>query len=300
MSKRLPEWLKVRLPGERGELMQVAARLRKHKLNTVCTGARCPNLAECWASGTATIMILGRECTRNCRYCAVPTAVSPAAPDYGEPDQVALAIADLGLKYAVITSVTRDDLPDGGAAHFAATVVAIKARAPATKVELLIPDFRGDEEALRLVINSGADLIGHNLETVRRLTATVRDRSASYQQSLDVLAWLAGHGAVIKTALLLGLGESRTEIEETLTEAYEAGVRHVALGQYLAPSRDHVPVVRYWTPDEFTEFGNIATRMGYLSAASGPLVRSSYKAEEFAGVHITRPSCGPLPVPRPP
>ena len=298
MVERLPEWLKVRLPGDRGDLKQVASQLRKHQLNTVCTGARCPNLAECWASGTATIMILGRECTRNCRYCAVPTAVLPAPPDPGEPARVAAAVAELGLKYVVITSVTRDDLSDGGAAQFAATVVAIKARAPALKVELLIPDFQGNKGALKRCVDAGADLIGHNLETVRRLTGTVRDRSASYSRSLTVLAWLAGHGAVVKTALLLGLGESRAEIGETLAEAYAAGARHVALGQYLAPSRNHTPVRRYWTPEEFAEFGRMATGMGYQSVASGPLVRSSYKAEEFAGVHLTRQSCDSLPLPR--
>lgn len=280
---RLPPWLKVRVPSDGGALKEVARTLREKCLNTVCTGAKCPNLAECWACGTATLMILGKECTRNCRFCAVPTNSSPGPPDAGEPTHVAQMVAELGLKYAVITSVTRDDLDDHGAGHFVATVRAIRAAAPGIRVELLIPDFAAREELVAEVCRCGADVIGHNLETVARLTPLVRDRRASYDRSLEVLRLASRHSPSVKTSLLLGLGESREEIMDSLAEAYAVGVRHVALGQYLAPSFEHTPVERYWTPAEFEELGDAARRMGYLSVASGPLVRSSYRAEEFAG-----------------
>jgi len=281
--KRLPEWLKVRLPTDAGAHKEVVRALRQGGLNTVCTGARCPNLAECWACGTATLMILGKECSRNCRFCAVPTNSSPSPPEENEPAHVGRMVARLGLKYVVVTSVTRDDLPDQGAGHFVSTVHAINKEAPATRVELLIPDLGARAELVEQVSLSGADVVGHNLETVRRLTPLVRDGRASYQRSLDVLRMSAGHGVAVKTALLLGLGETAAEVMESLAEAYEVGVRHAALGQYLAPSAKHVPVERYWEPSEFVELEEAARNMGYHSVAAGPLVRSSYRAEEFAG-----------------
>lgn len=285
MGQRLPDWLKVRLPSDRGLLKEVAGRLRHHGLNTVCTGARCPNLADCWACGTATIMLLGQECTRNCTFCAIGSTSLPPPPDPAEPEAVATAIAELGLRYAVLTSVTRDDLPDGGASHFAQTVRAINACAPQVKVELLIPDLQGHEQALSVIRDAGADVVGHNLETVARLTPQCRDGRASYARSLAVLRSLAERagGPAIKTSLLLGLGETREEVVETLHEAFGVGTRHIALGQYLAPTRGHTPVARYWSPEEFAEVAEVARKMGYESVASGPLVRSSYRADQYTG-----------------
>lgn len=287
MTKRLPPWLKVRLPRAQGKVKQVAGLLRDSGLATVCTEAKCPNRADCWSCGTATFIILGRECTRNCRFCAVETASCPAPPDPAEPVRVAEVVRELELNYAVVTSVTRDDLDDHGANHFAATVRAIKAATPSTKVELLIPDFQAVPQSLDTVVGSAPNIVGHNLETVRRLTPLVRDRLACYGRSLEVLAYLAAAGATVKTALLLGLGESREEVVESIQEAFRAGTRHLALGQYLAPSAQHEPVARYWTPEEFDELGDLARNMGYVSVASGPLVRSSYKAEEYAGRSLT-------------
>jgi lipoic acid synthetase len=288
MSQRLPEWLKTRLPSDTGEVKRVARLLRERHLATVCTGAKCPNLADCWACGTATLMVLGRECTRNCRFCAVPTEARPAPPDPAEPRHVAEVVAELGLRYAVITSVTRDDLPDGGAAHFAAVVRAIKEACPETVVELLIPDLGGSAEALAVVAGSGAEVVGHNLETTRRLTGLVRDGRADYDRSLEVLRRLASHPAkpAVKTALLLGLGETDEEVEEALRQAFDAGARHVAMGQYLAPSSAHHPVVRYRTPEEFEALGERALALGFETAASAPFVRSSYKAEAFIGSRL--------------
>jgi len=257
----------------------VAGLLRERGLHTVCTSAKCPNIGECWARGTATIMILGKVCTRGCRFCSVATdGLLP--PDPEESARVAEALERLGLKYAVITSVTRDDLPDGGATHFAATVQAIRAACFETKVELLIPDFGGDLAALDVVLSSAPDVVGHNLETVRRLTPKVRHPRADYDTSLSVLKHISANGTVAKTALLLGLGETLEEVHQSLEDAFGVGVRRIALGQYLAPSSAHAPVERYWTPAEFDALADTARRMGYTWVASGPLVRSSYKAEE--------------------
>jgi lipoic acid synthetase len=284
MPRRLPDWFKVRLPADDGELKRVAGLLRRHRLATVCTSARCPNLAECWGCGTATIMILGRECTRHCRFCAVSTSASPPAPDPGEPEQVAQAICSLGLRYAVLTSVTRDDLPDHGAGHYAATVQAIRRLCADTTVELLIPDLAGCQDLLQVILDAQPHLVGHNLETVRRLTPLVRDPRTSYDRSLQLLSLIAGSGVPTKTSLLLGLGETEAEVHQALGEAFAAGVRAVALGQYLAPSKSHVPVERYLTPAEFDAHAAFARKLGYTSVASGPRVRSSYRAEEFAGM----------------
>jgi len=234
-------------------------------------------------------MILGQKCTRNCGFCAVDSNIHPPPLDPAEPEEVARAVAELGLKYAVLTSVTRDDLPDGGATHFAQTVAAIQINSPETRIELLIPDLQGDIEAIAVIRESGAEVIGHNLETVARLTPLCRDGRASYDRSLSVLRELAtGRGGPeVKTALLLGLGESEAEVIETIQEAYEAGTRHLAMGQYLAPSTNHTAVERYWTPAEFYALGERARKMGFRSVASGPLVRSSYKADQFAGKRLT-------------
>ncbi|MBM4353565.1 MAG: lipoyl synthase [Deltaproteobacteria bacterium] len=283
MPRRIPDWFKVRLPSDDGDLKQVAGLLRKHRLATVCTSARCPNLAECWGSGTATIMILGRECTRHCRFCAVATSATPSPPDPDEPEQVARAVGSLGLKYAVVTSVTRDDLPDHGAGHYAAVVAAMRTHCPQTRVELLIPDLCGRADLLGIILDSRPHVVGHNLETVRRLTPLVRDPRTSYDRSLRLLALVAESGMPARTALLLGLGETDLEVRESLREAFDAGVRHVAMGQYLAPSKAHAPVDRYVTPDEFEALADFARGLGFDSVAAGPKVRSSYRAEEYAG-----------------
>lgn len=276
----LPPWLKVRLPSDQGELKRVARVLRRMGLHTVCTAARCPNIAECWGCGTATVMILGKECTRNCRFCAVQTSRSPSPPDPAEPARVSEMVLELKLRYVVITSVTRDDLPDQGAKHFAATVHEIRRRCPGTRVELLIPDFRGDERLLEVIVRAGADVVGHNLETVRRLTPLVRDPRTSYDRSLSVLWYLSSHRVVTKTAFLLGLGETREELLESFADARSVGVQRLALGQYLAPSVRHVPVARYLAPEEFDELAEAARSFGFTHVASGPFVRSSYKAGE--------------------
>ena len=288
-SLRLPAWLKVRLPGDDGELKRVARILREQGLNTVCTAAKCPNLAECWARGTATVMILGANCTRGCRFCAVGTSAAPAATAASEPRKVAELVARLRLSYVVVTSVTRDDLDDRGAGQFAATVAEIRDLRPQARVELLIPDLSGDPLLLDQVLSARADVLGHNLETVRRLTPMVRDPRTDYDRSLRVLSYLAGKGTAVKTSLLLGLGEVEKEVLATLNEAYEAGVRHLALGQYLRPSPRHAPVERYWTPDEFVLLKESARRIGYASVAAGPLVRASYRAEQFAGGALGEP-----------
>jgi lipoic acid synthetase len=279
---RLPEWFKVSLPADAGALRKVAQVLREHRLHSVCTSAKCPNLAECWQRGTATIMVLGNRCTRACRFCAVEHAREPLPPDAQEPARVARAVESLGLKLAVVTAVTRDDLPDGGAAHLAAVVRAVRSRCPAVGIELLVPDFRGSLAALDLLAAARPDVAGHNLECVRRLTPLVRDVRASYDGSLAVLQGFAGRGLCTKTALLLGLGETDEELEETLRDARAAGVRHVAMGQYLAPSSRHVPVARYRTPEVFARLGARARSLGFESVACGPRVRSSYRAEQFS------------------
>ncbi|MFH1531445.1 MAG: lipoyl synthase [Pseudomonadota bacterium] len=279
---RKPPWLKVKIPTG-GPYVETAKVLRGLRLHTVCREARCPNAAGCWAAGTATIMILGDRCTRACRFCAVGTQTEPPPPDPGEPSRVAAAIQRLDLRYAVITSVTRDDLPDGGAAHFAAVVRACRDAAPQTRIELLIPDLGGDTDALEVVAGAGPDVVGHNLETVRRLSAETRDPRTDYDRSLRVLAQLARRGVETKSALLLGLGEAGAEVSETLADLRRVGVRHVALGQYLAPSRDHLPVREYVTPEAFDAWGARCREMGFTSVASGPLVRSSYMAAEVVG-----------------
>ena len=279
---RKPPWLKVKIPTG-GPYAETAKILRGHRLHTVCREARCPNAAGCWAAGTATIMILGDECTRACRFCAVGTRTEPPAPDSGEPARVAAALKQLALRYAVITSVTRDDLHDGGASHFAAVVRACRGASPGTRIELLIPDLRGDTAALDVIAGACPDVVGHNLETIRRLSREIRDPSTDYDLSLGVLEHLAQRGVETKSALLLGLGETDDEVTATLTDLRSVGVRHVALGQYLAPSAEHTPVKAYVPPEAFDCWRTRCREMGFTSVASGPLVRSSYMAAEIVG-----------------
>jgi lipoic acid synthetase len=276
-----PPWLKVRLPGL-GQYYEVRRELRRLGVHTVCEEARCPNAAECWGSGTATFLILGDRCTRGCRFCAVESGHPAGPPETDEPERVAEAAGQLGLRYVVVTSVDRDDLVDGGAAHFARVVRAILARIPAGAVEVLTPDFGGDEGALATVAASGAQVLGHNLETVRSLTPSLRDRRCSYDRSLAVLARYRALAprALCKSSLLLGLGESEAEVAQALADLRAAGVDWVTLGQYLRPTRKHAPVRCFVEPARFDALAALARELGFPLVTAGPLVRSSYRAAE--------------------
>jgi lipoic acid synthetase len=274
-----PEWLKVKIPnGE--EYFRLKTLMREHKLNTVCQGARCPNIGECWGAGTATFMILGEVCTRACKFCAVKTGM-PEEYDTDEPGRIAAAIKELGLKYAVITSVDRDDLEDGGAHIFAETILQTRKACGDIRIEVLIPDFRGSVDALRTVVEAKPDVLGHNVETVPRLYRKARAGS-SYPRSLAHLRNAKSFGvpAITKSGLMLGLGENRAEIRDVLNDLREAAVDIVTLGQYLQPTKEHLPVDRFYTPDEFDEYREYAYSLGFRHVASGPLVRSSYHAEQ--------------------
>jgi lipoic acid synthetase len=272
---------------------EIKARLRELKLNTVCEEARCPNLGECWGGGdghtaTATIMLMGDTCTRGCRFCAVKTSKAPPPLDPAEPANVAAAVAQWGLDYVVLTSVDRDDLPDQGSSHFAETVAGLKAAAPRLLVEALVPDFRGDEACVARVALSGLDVFAHNVETVPRLQSTVRDRRANWEQSISVLvaakraAAAAGNSRLVtKTSIMLGVGETPAEVMDALQRLRAAGVDVVTLGQYMRPTKGHMPVADYVTPEAFAGWQRAATDMGFLYAAAGPMVRSSYRAGEL-------------------
>jgi len=276
-----PEWLRISLQSGM-EYSETRSRLRRLKLHTICEEARCPNIFECWNGGTATILLMGSTCTRGCRFCAVSKGNPHGALDVDEPERVAHALSESGLKYVVLTSVDRDDLQDGGSAHIASTVRKIKERIPDIIVEILMPDFRGDREALDRVIGSGADVLAHNVETVERLTPLIRDRRATYSQSLSLLKYLKiRSGKITKSSIMLGLGETSDEVEATMRDLRIAGVDALTLGQYLRPSPRHIEVFRYVTPDEFEKYASIAREMGFLYVASGPLVRSSYRAGEY-------------------
>lgn len=275
-----PGWLKIKLHNEEG-YADVAKIVEKHRLHTICDSGKCPNKAECWSRKTATFMILGDVCTRSCKFCATKTG-KPLPPDPGEPSEVADSIRLMGLKHAVITSVDRDDLPDGGASHWAATIAAIRAANPNTTIEVLIPDFDGRTDLLDIVIDAAPDIIGHNIETVERLTPHVRTR-AKYRTSLDVLRHIASRGAVAKSGLMLGLGEMESEILATFDDLADAGCSVMTIGQYLRPTLAHYPVAEYVTPQQFEMYGDLARMRGFRYVASAPLVRSSYMAEEALG-----------------
>ena len=260
---------------------EVRSIVRSHKLSTVCAESKCPNIAECWGRGTATLMLMGSVCTRACKFCSVSTGNPNGWLDPLEPLQVADAVALMGLKYVVLTSVDRDDLPDGGAAHYAACVTAIHDRSPGTAVEALTPDFAGDLDCVATVIDAGLVTYAQNLETVERLTHPVRDPRAGYAQTLGVLRFAKQHApkTLTKTSLMLGLGETDAELERTLRDIRDANVDVVTMGQYMRPSVNHLPVERFVSPDEFKRYRDIALGMGFLEAVAGPLVRSSYRAE---------------------
>jgi lipoic acid synthetase len=278
---RKPVWLRVRAPA--GEnYTKVKQSLRSQNLHTVCEEARCPNISECWETGTATIMIMGDICSRGCRFCAVNSG-KPVLLDAGEPERVAKAIKDWRLRYVVITSVCRDDLEDGGAEHIAKTIKAIKFLCPTIIVESLIPDFRGDDSSIKKIVKSEPEVISHNIETVPRLTPKVRDARASYEQSLLVLKKIKDINPLIytKSSIMLGLGESEEEVIRTIKNLRSVGVSILTIGQYLQPTPKHLPVIEFIAPEKFNWFREIAERMGFVYVASGPLVRSSYRAAEF-------------------
>jgi lipoic acid synthetase len=277
---RKPPWLKVRIPS--GEAYRsVRSIVREHRLATVCEESMCPNIAECWSHGTATLMLMGAVCTRACQFCAVDTGNPRGWLDPEEPEMAARSVELMGLKYVVLTSVDRDDLPDGGAAHYAASVRAIKARCPQTRVEALTPDFCGRLLDVEQVVDAGVEVFAQNLETVRRLTHVVRDARAGYEQTLAVLAHAKRHRPQVltKTSLMLGLGEREEEILETLEDLSAAGVDIVTFGQYLRPTANHLPVVRYVEPHEFARYRTWGLERGFLEVVAGPLVRSSYRAD---------------------
>jgi lipoic acid synthetase len=272
-----PDWLKKKISSG-SDYLQMTHMIGGRRLNTVCKEACCPNQGECYGSGTATFMILGDTCTRNCRFCAVRHG-RPVAAEDGEAVRVAETICDMGLEYAVITSVTRDDLEDGGASVFASVIQEVRWRKPELKIEVLIPDFGGDERSIMEVIDAGPDVLNHNIETVPRLYDAVRPQ-AKYIQSLDILtlAKTARPELMTKSGLMLGLGEKIFEIDQTLCDLYTAGCDILTIGQYLAPSRKHYPVKRYVSPKEFAEWQTKAYSMGFRAVVAGPFVRSSYKA----------------------
>ncbi|KAK4420475.1 Lipoyl synthase, mitochondrial [Sesamum alatum] len=283
-----PKWMKESIPG--GEkYTQIKRKLRELKLHTVCEEAKCPNLGECWSGGetgtaTATIMILGDTCTRGCRFCNVKTSRTPPPPDPNEPTNVAEAIASWGLDYVVITSVDRDDLPDQGSGHFAETVQKLKTLKPAMLIEALVPDFRGDSGSVEKVAKSGLDVFAHNIETVGELQSVVRDHRANFKQSLDVLVMAKDYappGTLTKTSIMLGCGETPDQVVKTMEKVRAAGVDVMTFGQYMRPSKRHMPVSEYITPEAFEKYRTLGMQMGFRYVASGPMVRSSYKAGEF-------------------
>lgn len=282
--RRLPEWFKIKLPMG-SEAAGMRRRLNSLSLHTVCESARCPNQGECWGAGTATIMIMGDVCTRGCRFCNVATGRPAEPPDPGEPERVAAAVRDAGLRYAVLTSVDRDDLPDAGASHFAGTIRAVKALDASILVEALIPDYRGAR--LEQVVAAGVDVLGHNVEVVRRLTPRARDRRASWDNSIGVLVEAVSlgkardTGMMVKTSLMVGIGETDEEVVDAIHELAGAGVGILTIGQYLQPTSRHLPVERFVTPDTFDVYRQVAEDAGIMFVASGPLVRSSYRAAEL-------------------
>ncbi len=281
--KSLPAWLRKRLTVS-GGFSGTSATLESLGVTTVCQEARCPNLNECWNAGTATFMIMGDQCTRNCAFCAVESKTDPAELETTEPKRIARAVKQMGLEYAVVTSVTRDDLADGGAEHFAQIIRAIRAQNPACKVEVLTPDFAGRRESVELVCAAGPEVYNHNLETVERLTPQIRS-GADYRRSLQILAWAkeARGQTWTKSGLMVGLGERDEEIFQAMGDLRTAGCELLTIGQYLRPSAEHLAVARYVEPAMFDEYKKAALELGFSSVAAGPFVRSSYRADELSG-----------------
>lgn len=261
----------------RGEFFRVAEVVRTERLHTICESARCPNVGACWERRTATFLVLGDTCTRNCGFCAVAKG-TPAPLDPGEPGRVAAAVVALGLDYAVVTSVTRDDLPDGGAAHFAAVLRAIRTASPRTRIEALIPDFGGDRDALATLLAASPEVLNHNLETTESLYPAIGRPRANYRRSLGVLGAAKSLGALTKSGLMIGLGESEADVLAAFADLRRVGCDLLTIGQYLQPTAAHPPVAKYYTPEEFEAFAAAARRAGFREVVSGPLVRSSFEA----------------------
>ncbi|MEA2067770.1 MAG: lipoyl synthase [Verrucomicrobiota bacterium] len=281
---RIPEWMRRPIQTD-ADYAETHAILKKNGLHTVCEDAKCPNRHECWNHGTATIMILGNICTRDCRFCSIATG-KPIGLDLEEPQRVAEAVEKMNLKHVVITSVTRDDVLDGGAEIFAQTITAVKERVPGVTVEVLTPDFWGRKENLYTVLDAGPLVFNHNVETVKRLQRSIRS-GATYERSLSVLKMASeyGDGSIrVKTGIMLGLGETNGEVFQTLEDIHAHGVRLLTIGQYMAPTRDHAHTKRFVTPKEFVDFEDAAYKMGFEAVASGPLVRSSYRADKMVSV----------------
>lgn len=277
MLKNKPKWLRAKLPTS-AEYKKTLQTVNEHELNTVCKSAQCPNMGECWSRGTATVMILGNICTRSCSFCAIQTG-RPTELDIGEPARVADSIAKMNLKHAVITSVARDDLKDGGASIWANTIRAVHNRMPECAVEVLTADFRGQQEYLDIVLDACPDIFNHNLETVKRLQRPIR-KTARYDRSLWVLEHAKSRGFITKSGIMLGIGETEDEIKTVLNDMRAVGVDILTIGQYLQPSPKHEPVDRWVTPQEFQKWKDYALEIGYGVCESGPLIRSSYHAEE--------------------
>lgn len=281
--ERKPTWLKVKSQNSR-KFKELKGIVSVKKLHTVCEEAMCPNIQECWSHGTATFMLLGSVCTRACKFCAVDTGNPKGKLDEDEPMKVANSIANMDLKYAVLTSVNRDDLSDGGAGHFSETIRAIKEKAPEVIIEALVPDFLGNTESIEILLDSNLEVFAQNLETVRRLTKRVRDPRAGYDQTLKVLSHAKQNSQKIitKTSLMFGLGETKEEILIAFEDIKKAGVDVLTLGQYMRPTINHLPVEKWYTPEEFEYFKKLAIEIGFLEVASGPMVRSSYRADRIA------------------
>jgi lipoic acid synthetase len=281
--ERKPTWLRVKSQNS-SKYRELKSIVSDKKLHTVCEEAMCPNIQECWSHGTATFMLLGSVCTRACRFCAVDTGNPKGILDKDEPNKVANSIAHMNLKYAVLTSVNRDDLIDGGAEHFSHTIQAIKEKAPEVIVEALVPDFLGNKKSIEVLLNSKLEVFAQNLETVSRLTKRVRDPRAGYDQTLEVLSYAKQYSpsVITKTSLMFGLGETEEEILKTFDDIRETGVDVLTLGQYMRPTVNHLPVEKWYTPEEFEYFKDLAIEIGFLEVASGPMVRSSYRADRIA------------------
>lgn len=281
--ERKPKWLRIKSQNS-SKFRELKEIVSHKKLHTVCEEAMCPNIQECWSHGTATFMLLGSVCTRACKFCAVDTGNPKGLIDAKEPQKVANSIAQMNLKYAVLTSVNRDDLEDGGAMHFAQTVVSTKKEAPGVIIEALVPDFLGKRESIETLLDSNVEVFAQNLETVKRLTHQVRDHRAGYEQTLEVLAYAKKYSpkTISKTSLMLGLGESEDELLESFNDIRSAGVDVLTLGQYMRPTINHLPVEKWYSPEEFLYMKNLALDIGFKEVASGPLVRSSYRADKIA------------------
>ena len=274
-----PSWFKVPFPNG-DNYLSLKSMVKDHKLNTVCEESKCPNIGECWNNRTATLMVLGNICTRACHFCAVDTGNPKGWTDLKEPRNVATTVKFMNLGYVVITSVDRDDLHDGGAGHISKCVVATKAESPTTKVEVLSPDFRGEAKNLDILLDSDLDVFSQNLETVDRLTSLVRDPRAGYNQTLQILEYTRNKGFITKSGMMLGLGETYEEVEQAMIDLYNSGIEILTLGQYLRPTKNHLPVKEYITPQKFQEYEFLGHQIGLKEVVAGPLIRSSYRADQ--------------------